>query len=544
IGFEPRVARTSRCEALIRRMISTIRSGVFPRHKTTSGNPRRRSRWESIFAYPRSSYGRSRRASITSPTDVFPDERSRRIASTRRRSTASPDLFPLLELEDRTQGTAPLDLLADPVLPLEHVEGAVRHLDRLLPRHDDEAGLVADDPVARADLLPAALDLAPDLPEAFRLARMGRDVAAEAREVQLEDRVEVPHGAVDHDAGYALHEARVTRELAPDRGRAAADVNHDDVPRLRAVDRLDGLRPVPVGRLHGEGAAHKLRAVPDPRDEPRDHAALLHRVREVRGRDLPEGLGDVPVGVLLEQARGDRLAVFHRLLDRAGRVGDFLGLDDRAADDDDRRARLQGLRDRLGVQAPRHGDGQRGRLRDRLELLQRRLGDHLLVNRDVHVQVVDAKRLELLRPHRFVGDPHQVDHDLRAVPPRGLHRLEDRRVVRDAHHRHDVGARLHGDLDLERARVHRLQVRDDRLARERFLELAHDLDPLRLDERGAGLQPVRAAFRRLRCGEQGPLQVHVVEGDLQDGLHGGAYLAVSIKTYRGPRYASTRNAAG
>src|SRR6266571_1550577 len=544
MAFEARVATTRRCEALIRRTISTIRSGGFPRHKTTSGNPRLRSRCESIFAYPRSSYGRSRRAAITSPTDVFPDLRSRRIASTRRRSKGSPDLFPFLELEDRAEGAAPLDLLADPVLPLEHVEGAVRHLDGLLPSHDDEAGLVADDPVARADLLAARLDLAPDLPEAFRLARVGRDMAAEAREVQLEDRVEVPHRAVDHDAGHTLHEARVTRELPPDRGRPAADIDHDDVPRLRAVDRLDGLRPVPVGRLHGEGGSDELRAVPDPRDEPRDHAALLHRVREVRGRDLPERLGDVRVGVLLEQARGDRLAVLHRLLDRARRFGDLLGLDDRASDDDDRSARLDGLRNGLGVQAPRHGDGQRGRLRDRLQLLQRRLGDHLLVNRDVHVQVVHAERFELLRPHGFVDDPHQVDHDLRAVPPRGLHRLEDRRVVRDPHHRHDVRAGLHGDLDLERARVHRLQVRDDRLARERFLELADDLDPLRFDERGAGLQPVRAAFRRLRCSEQRPLQVHVVEGDLQDGLHGGAYLAVSIKTYRGPRYASTRNAAG
>src|SRR6266571_1286401 len=191
----------------MRRTISTIRSGVFPRHRTTSGNPRRRSRWESIFAYPRSSYGRSRRAAITSLTDPFPDLRSRRIASTRCRSKASPDLFPFLELEDRAQGAAPLDLLADPVLPLQHVERTVRHLDGLLPRHHDEAGLVADDPVARADLLATRLDLAPDLPEAFRLARVRRDVAAEAREVQLEDRVEVPHGPVNHDSCNALHKA-------------------------------------------------------------------------------------------------------------------------------------------------------------------------------------------------------------------------------------------------------------------------------------------------------------------------------------------------
>src|SRR6266511_3377925 len=396
MDFEARVATTRRCEALIRRTISTIRSGVFPRHKTTSGKPRLRSRCESIFAYPRSSYGRSRSAAITSPTDVLPDLRSRRIASTRCRSKASPDLFPFLELEDRAEGAAALDLLADPVLPLEHVEGAVRHLDRLLPRHDDEPGLVADDPVARADLLAARLDLAPDLAEAFRLARVRRDVAAEAREVQLEDRVEVPHGPVNHDARDALHEARVARELTPHGGWAAADVDHDHVSGIRAVDRLDRLRPVPVRRLHGEGAADELRPMPDPRDEPRHHAAFLHRVREVRRRDLPERLGDVRVGVLLEQPRRDRLAGLHHLLDRPRRLGDLLGLDYRAADDDDRGARLERLRDRLGVQAPRHRDGHRRGPRDRLQLLERRLGDHLLVDGHVHVEVVDPERLELL----------------------------------------------------------------------------------------------------------------------------------------------------
>src|SRR6266581_6913772 len=337
-------------------MISTIRSGVFPRHKTTSGNPRRRSRWESIFAYPRSSYGRSRRAAITSPTDVFPDVRSRRIASTRRRSTASPDLFPLLELEDRAQGAAPLDLLADPVLPLEHVEGAVRHLDGLLPRHDDEAGLVADDPVARADLLAARLDLAADLPEAFRLARVGRDMAAEAREVQLEDRVEVPHRAVDHDAGHTLHEARVRCELAPDRGRPAADIDHDHVARLRAVDRLDRLRPIAVRGLDGHGTADEFRPMLDSRHEAGHDAALLHRVGEVRRRDLPERFADVGIRVLLVQAGRDRLPLEDRLLDRSGGSRDVLRLDDRPADDDDRGAGLQGLAHGLRVQATRHRD--------------------------------------------------------------------------------------------------------------------------------------------------------------------------------------------
>src|SRR3989442_7621950 len=244
------------------RTISTISDGVLPRHSTTSGNPRRRSRWESTLAKPKSWYGRSRRASIASPTVTVPAFKPRSSDSTRRRSKASPDLFPLLELEHGTQRAPSLDLLADPVLPLEDVERAVRHLDRLFARHDDQPGLVAHDPIARVHFLAAALDLAPDFPEAFRLARVRGHVAAEAREVQLENRVEVPHGAVDHDPGHAFHETGVRCELAPDRGGPTADIDHDDVAGLRAVDRLHGLRPIPVRRLAGPGPS--ARFVPRP----------------------------------------------------------------------------------------------------------------------------------------------------------------------------------------------------------------------------------------------------------------------------------------
>src|SRR3989449_6429739 len=191
------------------RTISTIRDGVLPRHSTTSGNPRRRSRWESTLAKPRSWYGRSRSASIASPTVTVPAFKSRRSDCTRRRSKASPDLFPLLELEHGTQRAAPLDLLADPVLPLEDVKGAVRHLDRLFARHDDQAGLVPHDPVARVHFLAAALDLAPDLPEPFRLARVGGHLAPEAREVPLQDPGQGPNAPVNHHPGHALHEAGV-----------------------------------------------------------------------------------------------------------------------------------------------------------------------------------------------------------------------------------------------------------------------------------------------------------------------------------------------
>src|SRR2546427_2988510 len=219
------------------RKISKIRNGVFRRHSTPPGHPRRGSRWESTLAKPRSLYGRSRRAAIASPTLTVPAFKSRRSDSTRGRSNASPDLSPLFELEHGTQRATPLDLLADPVLPLEDVERAVRHLDRLFARHDDQPGLVAHNPVARVHFLAAALDLAPDFPEPFRLARVGGHVSAEAGEVQLDDRVEVPYRTIDHDARDSLHEAGGRRELAPDRGGPTTDIDHDDVAGLRAVDR-------------------------------------------------------------------------------------------------------------------------------------------------------------------------------------------------------------------------------------------------------------------------------------------------------------------
>src|SRR2546427_2958764 len=292
----------------------TIRDGVFRSPTTPSGNPRRRSRCESTLAKPRSLYGRSRRASITSPTLTVPAFKSRRSDSTRCRSKASPDLFPLLELEHGTQRAPSLDLLADPVLPLEDVERAVRHLDRLFARHDDQPGLVAHDPVARVHFLAAALDLTPDLPEPFRLARVGGHVSAEAGEVLLDDRVEVPYRTIDHDARDSLHEAGVRRELAPDRGGPTTDIDHDDVAGLRAVDRFNGLRPISVRRLDRHRSADEFRPVANPRDEARHHPALLHRVRQVRGGDFPEGVADIRIRVLLVKARRDRFPLENRFL--------------------------------------------------------------------------------------------------------------------------------------------------------------------------------------------------------------------------------------
>src|SRR5512136_884211 len=247
---------------------------------------------------------------MASFTETLPSFRRLRRRSTAARSMAtSANLLPLLELQDGAQGAAALDLLPDPVLALEHVEGAVGHLHAELLGHYDHPGLVADDPVTRANGLAAALDLLADGALAFRLARMGRGMPAEQGEVQVQDRVDVPRAAVDHDSGHALHEGGVRRELPPDGRRPAAHIHDDHVAGLRAVDRLDGFGPVPVRRLHGEGAAHELLPVLDPRQDAVHDAALLHGIRDVRGRDLAEGLDHVRLRVLLVEARGDGLAL-------------------------------------------------------------------------------------------------------------------------------------------------------------------------------------------------------------------------------------------
>src|SRR5580658_3282240 len=71
--------------------------------------------------------------------------------------------FPALELLYRAQGRAPPDLLADAVLVLEDIEGAVRDLLRPLSGDHDEAAQVTDDPVAGPDSLSSDDHLDADL---------------------------------------------------------------------------------------------------------------------------------------------------------------------------------------------------------------------------------------------------------------------------------------------------------------------------------------------------------------------------------------------
>ncbi len=132
----------------------------------------------------------------------------------------------------------------------------------------------------------------------------------------------------------------------------------------------------------------------------------------------------------------------------------------------------------------------------------------------------DGRGAELRRPPRAgdrVGDAQQIDYDLRAVQLATADRLGDRPVVRRAEHRDEVGAGLRRDLDLERSGVHHLHVGDDPLRRERALELPHGVEPFALDQRRAGLDPVRPTLDRLAGRVERAGQVLEVEGDLEDG---------------------------
>src|SRR5688500_750411 len=97
-------------------------------------------------------------------------ERSEGAPVGRSRFVLADDLLPLLQVQDRTQRPAALDLLAQAVLALAHLDAAVRDLLRLLPGHDDDAHVVGDDPVAAAHQLAAAAHLAADLAVALGLA--------------------------------------------------------------------------------------------------------------------------------------------------------------------------------------------------------------------------------------------------------------------------------------------------------------------------------------------------------------------------------------
>ena len=185
---------------------------------------------------------------------------------------------------------------------------------------------------------------------------------------------------------------------------------------------------------------------------------------------------------------------------RGGRVG---RADDGAADDHDRGPVRGGLRGRFGVEPARDREREGDRLRELLDQRDRGPADHLLVDPDVAVQDVHAELREPPRPRDRVRDADQVGHDPDAVEPGRPDRLLDHGVVGVGEHADDRRAGLGGHLDLERARVRDLHVRDDLAVGEPFGERPDRGHPLALDQRRPRLEPVGAARNRLlRDGER------------------------------------------
>ena len=141
---------------------------------------------------------------------------------------------------------------------------------------------------------------------------------------------------------------------------------------------------------------------------------------------------------------------------------------------------------------------------------------HLLVDGRVDADVVGAELLGTPGARHGVGDLDHVDDELAAVVARRLDALLDGAVGRGAEHAHHAGAGLGRVLHLGAAGVHRLHVGDDRVLGELGLEGADGVEALGLDERRAGLDPVRAAGDGLARHFEGARQVDEVERHLDE----------------------------
>ena len=108
--------------------------------------------------------------------------------------------------------------------------------------------------------------------------------------------------------------------------------------------------------------------------------------------------------------------------------------------------------------------------------------------------IVHAERLHPARVGDAVVGGEVVAHHLDAEVASGIDDAADRRLVRAAHHDDERRAGLGHHLGLEVPAVHRLQVGDDRMVREARAQRLDRAQPLRQDQRRAGLEPVDAGI--------------------------------------------------
>ena len=140
--------------------------------------------------------------------------------------------------------------------------------------------------------------------------------------------------------------------------------------------------------------------------------------------------------------------------------------------------------------------------------------------------VVAAEVFEELRAIDHGLADHVVAHDLATEVSASLNDALDRFRVGAGHHDDVGGARLGHHLGFEVATVHRLQVSDDGRVWKRFPQGADAVQPFGENEWRASLQPIDPGTHGQRGGFEGFIDVGEVEGDLDNGFHGGLEVAL------------------
>ena len=109
---------------------------------------------------------------------------------------------------------------------------------------------------------------------------------------------------------------------------------------------------------------------------------------------------------------------------------------------------------------------------------------------------VDAHGFHLPGHRDLVRAEHDVAHDVAAVVLGRAHGLADRVLVRLTHHHDERRAVPEHHLGFEVARIHRLQVGDDRMTGILLVERGDRVEPLAQDERRPDFQPIDAGPNR------------------------------------------------
>ena len=241
----------------------------------------------------------------------------------------------------------------------------------------------------------------------------------------------------------------------------------------------------------------------------------MERIGYVAGGHPSECFEEVLLAVFLREVRVD-LRTAHGPLDVLCGRRDVLGLDDRPSDDDVGCSRFDILSRVLRGDAAGDGDGDGDGIDDLLQNIYRRLlAPHLGVDAHVHADVGCPEGLHAFGALDPVGDVDHVNHDFGAVLATGHDGLLDGGIIGKTEHGDDVSAGLGHDLDFEGPGIHGLGVGDDLLPGELPSECADRFGPFAFDQRRSRLYPIDSSFYRFAGDDDGPVQLHEVQGYLE-----------------------------